>query len=215
MKSRAVARTCRDALASKLRQSIAITTTRGNIGIIVGPAAAARSAGVRVIALRLSTRSAEMTRRRLPLMVTSNLSGPRPVTGTPSRSITCTSIAIRSRLDRNVVGGFCPASCAGGDCAPTDAGAALNARKIANVIDDVFIAALFHSRRGERPSQHRAGGAMCSILCDATIINPRKAELEGTIAWWAVERHTFASCAATGTRSLRDTIRAYFPDLRG
>jgi hypothetical protein len=84
-----------------------MTTTRASVGTTGLPAAAAaRSAGESVVALELSIRLADNTRRRRPLIVTSNLSGPSPEIGTPFRSMTCTSRGMTSRLDRNVVCGF-------------------------------------------------------------------------------------------------------------
>ena len=111
MKARALSMTCRDALASKLRQSMAMTTTRDSVGLTGGPAvAAARSTADMSAAPRLSISSADNTRRRRPLIVTVNLSGPSPVTGAPVRSMTCTSTGMTSRPDRNVDVGFWVAS---------------------------------------------------------------------------------------------------------
>ena len=83
---------------SKLMQSTAIMITRS--GALDGRAAGADGPSLAVPGPSLPICSADTTRRRRPLMVTENFSGPRLGTGRPVESITWTSTATTSTLTR-------------------------------------------------------------------------------------------------------------------
>ena len=88
--------TSRDPVMSKLMQSTATMITRFGaadtrpLATVDGPSS--------LVSVRIC--SAETTRRRRPLIVTVNFSGPRFGTGWPVLSITCTSTATTSTLTR-------------------------------------------------------------------------------------------------------------------
>ena len=89
--------TPRDAVASKLMQSTASMITRPAVGEEAPLEAIARSTPP---GKSLPMRSADTTRRRRPLIVTVNFSGPRSGTGRPSLSMTWTSTATTSTATR-------------------------------------------------------------------------------------------------------------------
>ena len=90
--------TPREAVASKLMQSTASTITRPRTDLPL--AAIIRSPSP---SISLPMRSADTTRRRRPLMVTVNFSGPRSGTGRPVLSMTWTSTATTSTETRKGV----------------------------------------------------------------------------------------------------------------
>jgi hypothetical protein len=176
-------------------------TTRAIFGMIDGPlVAAARSAGVNVLELRLSIKFADTTRRRRPLMVTSNLSGPRPATGVPSRSITWTSTAMRSRLERNVVGGFCGAPC--GVWAGASAESAATAATVAaSAVSRFLISVVQKSRNVRRVSSCPGTHASLrrSMLRLSTLASALPGQGQDNMRFGG--RHTFASCHRAGAIS--------------